>query len=95
MLALGLRQFAFSERKSHLANELTTIFRQILAAGESHFLVDGTRWNRSNSYVFGTIGKLFESVREWCLFHADICKSFKSGNYISLSDFGHILSYLQ
>ncbi len=27
---------------------------------------------RPNCYVFGIVGKLFQNVREWCLFHANI-----------------------
>ena len=73
VLALGLHQFAFSEKKSHLANDFAIIFRQIWAAGEIHFLMTK---NRSNCYVFGIIGKLFKNAREWCLFQTDILKSF-------------------
>ena len=31
---------------------------------------------KSNHYVFGTIGKLFQIVREWCLFYAAILKTY-------------------
>ena len=98
VLALGLRQFAFSEKKSHLANDFAIIFRQIWAAGEIHFLMTK---NRSDCYVFGIIGKLFEHAREWCLFQTDILKSFwviQVSNLeidLFLSDFGHIFPYLQ
>ncbi len=38
VFALGLRQFALSERKSNLAKDFADRFRQIWAAGEIHFL---------------------------------------------------------
>ena len=72
VFALGLRQFALSERKCNLANNFAINFRQILIAGESHFLMALRRQNRSNYHVFGINGKLFKNVIKWCWFRANI-----------------------
>ena len=75
VFALGLRQFALSEKKSNLANYSAIQFRQIWAAGEIHYLVVRKRNNSSDYYVFGITGKLFKSVIQWCLFHVCILKT--------------------
>ncbi len=98
MFALGLRQFALSEKKLHLAKDFALNFRQIWAAGESQFWEDTTKENRY-PYVFGIIGKLFKNAREWCSFCANTLKPVwviqvsNLGIDIFLTGLGHIFPF--
>ena len=42
---------------------------------QNDFLEAMTKQNRSNTYVFGIIKKLYKNATKWCIFHSNILKT--------------------
>ena len=84
----SLRQKLFQQMDhwmKRIGAQITEIAAKMLATEQAQ---SNCSWLLLNCYVFGIIGKLFEYVRGWCLFHVGILETCYIYIYISVIFFG-------